>query len=106
MYPTLMIGPGESIDVRVDGNIVLCGTVLGGLVPCRRVVVAASPGDTVELEIVSHDSSKPLTLALLSDPIYFPETSARHLTLTVSPGRVPYIISDSGTGTATLTARR
>jgi hypothetical protein len=106
MYPTLVIRPGESIEVRIDGNIVLCGTALVDLVPCRRVVVAASPGGPVELEIVPHDSSKPMTLAMISDQLEFPEPSERRLFLAVPPGGVPYIISDTGTGTATLTARR
>ena len=106
MYPTLVIRPGESIEVRVDGDIVWCGMALVDLVPCRRVVVAASPGDPVELEIVPHDSSNPMTLALISNEIEFPEMSVRRLILMVPPGGVPYVISDSGTGTATLTARR
>jgi len=106
IYPTLVIGPGESIEVRIDGEIDLCGMALVDLVPCRRVVVAASPGDPVELEIVPHDSSKPMTLALISDQSVFPEMSERRLVLKVPTGGVPYVISDSGTGTATLTARR
>jgi hypothetical protein len=107
MYPTLVIRPGESIEVRVDGDIVLCGMVLVDIVPCRRVVVEASPGDPVELEIVPHDSSRPMTLALISNEIEFPEMSVRRLILMVPPGGVPHVISDSyGPATATLTARR
>ena len=106
MYPTLVIRPGESIEVRVDGDIVLCGMALVDLVPCRRVVVAASPGP-VELEIVPHDSAKSMTLALISGQIEFPDPSVRRLTLTVPPGGVAYVIQDTyGTSTATLTARR
>jgi hypothetical protein len=56
MYPTLVIRPGESIDVRVDSDIVWCG--FDG-VPCRRVLVAASTGEAVELEVVPADSSSP-----------------------------------------------
>ena len=106
-YPTLVIRPGESIEVRVDGDIVLCGMVLVDIVPCRRVVVAASSGDPVELEIVPHDSSKPMTLALISNLIEFPEMSVRQLILKVPPDGVAYVISDSwAISTATLTARR
>ena len=109
MYPTLVIRPGESIEVRVDGGILVwCG--FDGYA-CRRVLVAASPGDPVELEVVSHDSSKRMALGLavaISD-IWFPvgpdpDMSVRRLT--VPPGGVPYVMSDFSTGTATLTARR
>jgi hypothetical protein len=107
MYPTLVIRPGESIEVRVDGGIlVLCG--FDGYA-CRRVLVAASPGEPVELEVVSHDSSKRMALGLAIPGNWFPvgpdpEMSVRRLT--VPPGGVPYVISDFVTGTATLTARR
>ena len=77
-----------------------------GRVPCRRVLVAASPGDPVELEVVSHDSSKRMALGLavpeeLGSPRN-PDMSVRRLM--VPPGGVPYVIDL--TGTATLTARR
>lgn len=104
MYPTLVIRPGESIDVRVDGGVfVSCGW--DGYA-CRRVLVAASPGDSVELEVVSHDSSRPMALGLanLSNPyILEPDLSVRRLM--VPPGRVPYVIGEYSTGIATLTAR-
>jgi hypothetical protein len=101
MYPTLVIRPGESIEVRIDGDILRCGiTLLGDLVPCRPVVVAGSPGDPVELEIAPHDTNKPMTLAVMSNDFEFPD---RRLILTVPPGGVPYVI---GEGTARLTARR
>ena len=64
MYPTLVIRPGESTKVRVDGNILWCGW--DGL--ARRVLVAASPGDTVELEVVPDDSTKPMALDRRSVP--------------------------------------
>ena len=108
MYPTLVIRPGESIEVRVDGGILVwCG--FDGYA-CRRVLVAASPGDPVELEVVSHDSSKRMALGLAIPGTVFPplgpdpDMSVRRLT--VPPGGVPYVISDFFTGTATLTARR
>ena len=111
MYPTLVIRPGESIEVRVDGGInVWCG--FDGYA-CRRVLVAASPGDPVELEVVSHDSSKRMALGLAipeATPGHWfpvgpdPDMSVRRLT--VPPGGVPDVISDFFTGTATLTARR
>ncbi len=102
MYPTLVIRPGESIEVRVDSGIVWCGW---DGVPCRRVLVAASPGDPVELEVVPHDSSKPMALGL-AIPEYCcvlepDDMSVRRLM--VPAGRVPYVI---GAGTARLTARR
>jgi hypothetical protein len=101
MYPTLVIRAGESIEVRVDSGIVWCGW---DGVPCRRVVVAAS-GDPVELEVVPHDSSKPMALGL-EIPEYCcvlepDDMSVRRLM--VPAGRVPYVI---GAGTARLTARR
>ena len=104
MYPTLVIRPGESIDVRVDSGIVQCGW--DGY-SCRRLLVAAS-GDSVALEVVSHDSSKPMALGLASLPengfILEPDMSVRRLM--VPPGRAPYVISEYPTGTATLTALR
>lgn len=96
LYPTLVIRPGESIDVRVDRDIVLCG--FGGTIDCRRVLVAASPGDPVELEIVPHDSSKPMGLGE-DDWTESPELRR----LMVAPGGALYVV---GAGTARLTARR
>jgi len=102
MYPTLVIRPGESIEVRVDSTInVWCG--FDG-VSCRRVLVAASPGDPVELEVVPHDSSRPMALGLAipANPyILEPDMSVRRLM--VPPGGVSYVL---GAGTARLTARR
>ncbi len=102
MYPTLVIRPGESIEVRVDSGIVWCGW---DGVPCRRVLVAASPGDPVELEVVPHDSSKPMALGLAIPEyggfILEPDMSVRRLM--VPSGGVPYVL---GAGTARLTARR
>jgi hypothetical protein len=97
MYPTLVIRPGESIHVRVDDGIVRC--VWGVGTSCRRVLVTTSPDDPVELEIVPHDSSKPMTLT--PGQLFEPDMSVRRLM--VPPGGVAYVI---GTGTATLTARR
>ena len=107
MYPTLVIRPGESIDVRVDDmGIVWCGHPLFGevqMVTCRRVLVAAS--GSVELEVVAHDSSKPMALGFTVRPEdtfgHDPDMSVRHLM--VPAGGVPYVL---GAGTATLTARR
>ena len=98
MYPTLVIRPGESIEVRVE-DILQCGWG-GELGPCRRVLVAASPDDPVEFEVVPHDSSKPMALSL-EEPFFESDMSVRRLM--VPPGGVPYVI---GAGTATLTARR
>ena len=104
MYPTLVIRPGESIEVRVESSIyVWCGW--DGYA-CRRVLVAGSSGDPVELEVVSHDSSKAMALGLAipGDPyILEPDLSVRRLM--VPPGRVPYVIGEYSTGIATLTAR-
>ena len=104
MYPTLVIRPGESIDVRVDSNIVWCGW---DGVPCRRVLVTASPGGAVELEVVPHDSSKPMALGLAVPEyccILEPDDMSMSVRrLIVPPGGVPYIL---GAGTARLTARR
>ena len=102
MYPTLVIRPGESIDVHVDSGIVWCGWDAG---PCRRVLVEASPGEPVELEVVPHDSGKPMALGLARIPedsfILEPDMSVRRLM--VPPGGVPYVV---GSGNARLTARR
>ena len=103
MYPTLTIRPGESIEVRVGGSKVWCGW--DGY-PCRRVLVEASPGGPVELEVVSHDSSRPMALGLAipgNSWLFEPAMSVRRLM--VSAGGVPYVVSEAG-GTATLTARR
>jgi hypothetical protein len=99
VYPTLVIRPGESIEVRVDTGIIECGWGGEGG-PCRRVQVAASPGDPVELELVPDDSSKPMALSL-EEPIYESDMSVRRLM--VPPGGFPYVF---GVGTARLTARR
>jgi hypothetical protein len=97
MYPTLVIRPGDSLDVRVEG-IEGCG--YGGEAGvCRRVLVAASPGDPVELELVPDDSSKPMGLS--PDNFFGAYTPVPRLM--VSPGGFPYVIGD---GTARLTARR
>jgi hypothetical protein len=95
MYPTLVIRPGESIVVRVDRDILLCG--FGGAISCRRVLVEASPGGPVELEIVPHDTSEPMGLGDEWDE------SPVLRRLMVPPGGVPYVL---GAGTARLTARR
>ena len=104
MYPTLVIRPGESIEVRlrvgVDG--IECWS-WGDGGPCRRVLVAASPGDPVELEVVPDDNSKPMALSLdgsFSGPDYM---SVRRLM--VPPGGFAYVIGPYP-GTARLTARR
>ena len=95
MYPALVIRPGESIEVRVEeGTPNRCAF---GSYPCRSVLVDASSGEPVELEIMSDDASKPMGLA--ADP--FDEETV--LRLVVEPGEVVYVY---GTGTARLTARR
>lgn len=95
MYPTLVIRPGESIAVRVDPAVSRCA--FGGAFDCRRVVVEASPGEPVELEIVPHDTSKPI--GLVGD--FWDEESVP--SLMVAPGGTAYV---HGPGTATLRARR
>lgn len=105
MYPTLVIRPGESIQVRVDADLNWCGHFLGYQVSCRRVLVAASPGGPVELEIVRDDNSKPM--ALMLEDLLEPDMSVRRLM--VPPGGFPYVLADLpgiGAGTARLTARR
>jgi hypothetical protein len=97
MYPTLVIRPGESIDVRV-GSVGSCGWG-GDAGFCRRVLVAASPGDPVELELVPDDSSKPMGLS----PDDYLGAYAPVRRLVVPPGSFPYVVGD---GIARLTARR
>ena len=99
IYPTLVIRPGESVSVRVAADMPWCGWA-GDAGPCRRVLVEASPGDPVELEIVPDDSRKPMALSLES-PFFEPDMSVRRLM--VPPGGFPYVF---GAGTARLTARR
>jgi hypothetical protein len=102
MYPTLVIRPGESIEVRVEG-ILQCGWG-GEFGPCRRVLVAASPDDSVEFELVPHDSSKPMALGLaIPNYPYIEPNDMSVRRLMVPPGGITYVI---GAGTATLTARR
>jgi len=104
MYPTLVIRPGESIDVRVENGILWCGWDSAS---CRRVLVEAPPGEAVELELVPHDSSNLIALGLARVPedafILEPDMSVRRVT--VPPGGVPYVLADIA-GTARLTARR
>jgi len=94
MYPTLVIRPGESIEVRVEPGVNACA--FGGGFDCRRVLVEASPGEPVELEIVPHDTSKPMGLV---ESVWDEEPVLR---LTVAGG-VAYVYN---AGTARLTARR
>jgi hypothetical protein len=94
MYPTLAIRPGESIEVRVEPSVNACA--FAGGFDCRRVLVEASPGEPVELEIMPHDTSKPMGLVesdWSEDPV---------LRLKVAGG-VAFVYN---VGTATLTARR
>ena len=98
MYPTLVIRPGESLEVRVDIAWCEWGPHRGA---CRRVPVASSTGDPVELELVPDDSSNPMALSLDPDLDSGIDMSVRRLM--VPPGRVPYVV---GAGTARLTARR
>ena len=94
IYPTLVIRPGESIEVGVESGVVYCGWG----VPCRRVVVAASPGEPVELEIVPHDTSTRMGLAENED-----DDTSKYASSHGRAGRPPMIM---GAGTARLTARR
>jgi hypothetical protein len=94
MYPTLVIRPGESIEVRVEPDVNACA--FGGGFDCRRVLVEASPGEPVELEIVPHDTSKPMGLV---ESVWDEEPVLR---LTVAGG-VAYVYN---AGSARLTARR
>lgn len=94
MYPTLAIRLGESIEVRVEPSVNLCA--FGGGFDCRRVLVEASPGTPVELEIVRQDSSWPMGLV---ESIWDEEPVLRR----VVAGGVAYVYN---AGTATLTARR
>lgn len=95
IYPALVIRPGESIEVRVEeSGPTRCGF---GSSPCRGVLVEASSAEPVQLEIVSHDASRPMGLA--ADP-YDGEAVPR---LTIEPDSYIYVY---GVGTARLTARR
>jgi hypothetical protein len=104
MYPTLVIKPDESIKVRVTDGIFLCA-IWSALAssPCRRVLVAAAPGDLVALEVVPDDSSKPMAVTL-SPEIFEFDGSVRRVM--VEPGGFAYVWADYGGATATLTARR
>ena len=101
MYPTLVIRPGESIDVRVDHTT--NGCAFAGTVACRRVLVEASPGEPVELEIVPRDTSKPVGLA--PDEWWSDQSLVR---LMVAPGGSAYVVWDGNETTrqGRLTARR
>ena len=100
MYPTLVIRPGESIDVRVESTISRCA--FAGTFACRRVLVEASAGEPVELEIVPPDTGKPIGLA----PDEWDEESL--VRLKVAPGSSAYVVWDGPDTTrlGRLTARR
>jgi hypothetical protein len=105
MYPTLVIRPGESIDVRVESTINRCALDrFFGDYACRRVLVEASPGEPVELEIVPGDTSKPM--GLTADE-WDEEPVVRRM---VAPGSFAYVVWDLWGGDTTrqgrLTARR
>jgi hypothetical protein len=59
IYPTLVIRPGESIDVRVQPTVNSCAFT--GAFPCRRVLVVASLGEPVELEFIGDANAFGLT---------------------------------------------
>ena len=71
---------------------------------CRRVLVAAAPGDLVALEVVPDDSNKPMAL-LPESAVEFDGSTRRVM---VEPGGFAYVWADYGVvgATATLTARR
>jgi len=100
MYPTLVIRPGESIDVRVESTINQC-TFFGDFA-CRRVLVEASPGEPVELEIVPGDTSKPMGLTA---DAWDEEPVLRRM---VAPGSFAYVVWEGADTTrqGRLTARR
>ena len=77
----------------------MCEESSGDLVDCRRVLVAASPGDHVDLELVPDDSSRPMTM---KPDDYLGADPSEHR-LMVPPGGDLYVI---GAGTSRLTARR
>ena len=94
MYPTLVIRPGESIEVRVQHSVNACA--FAGGFDCRRVLVDASPGTPVELEVVRQTSTWPMGLV---ESIWDEEPVLRR----VVAGGVAYVYN---VGTATLAARR
>ncbi|MEO5895771.1 MAG: carboxypeptidase-like regulatory domain-containing protein [Vicinamibacterales bacterium] len=90
IYPILVIRPGESIDVRVESTInrsaFACPvSAVAGPLACRRVLVEASTGDAVELEIVPGDPSKPMGLTA---DIWDEEPVVRRM---VAPGGLAYV---------------
>jgi hypothetical protein len=95
-----VIRPGESIEVRVESTISRCA--FAGTFACRRVLVEASPGEPVELEIVPPDNSKPMGLA----PDEWDEESL--VRLMVAPGSYGYVVWHGADTTrqGRLTARR
>jgi hypothetical protein len=96
MYPTLVIRPGESIEIRIDDPTAYRCAFAGAFL-CRRVLVEASQGEPVKLEIVAHDTSKPM--GLVDD--WWSEEPVLHLM--AAPGAVVYVY---GPGTGRLTASR
>jgi hypothetical protein len=100
MYPSLVIRPGESIDVRVESTINRCA--FAGTLACRRVLVEASPGEPVELEILPRDTGKPMGLT----PDEWDEESV--VRLIVARGSFAYVVWDGADTTrqGRLTARR
>jgi hypothetical protein len=100
MYPTLVVRPGESIEMRVQDTVNRC--VFGGGYACRRVLVEASPGDPVELEIVPRDPSKPMAL---TENLFDEEADLR---LKVPPGGLAYVVfwDSGGAREGRLIARR
>ena len=96
----MTVARAPSIEVRV-ADINLCGWFFYDVAVCRRVLVEASPGDPVELEVVPDDSSTPMALTLDGSFIGPDDMSVRRLM--VPPGGFPYVL---GAGTARLTARR
>jgi len=96
MYPTLVIRPGESIEVRVEPDVNSCA--FAGGFDCRRVLVEASPGTPVELEVVRQDQKQVLPMGLV-ESVWDEEPVLRR----VVAGGVAYVYN---AGTATLVARR
>jgi len=97
IYRTITIRPGESAEARVFLGSYVCGFESAR---CRRIVVAAAPGDRVELELTQSDGSPPVGLTD-TDSAFTYSGYQRALTVT---GTEAWLIG--GPTTVTLTARK
>lgn len=106
LYRTLVVKPGDSIDVQFTATQPTDSCGPDGWFYCRRVVVESSGDPAVTISVTATDGQG----ALLSDAPDFEDWNTPSSTITVSPGAIWVIWTTRTPGSpqlrARLTARR